>query len=126
MCTAREFVSKCPQRPRLAAGEPIGLHPDEVTIAEVLKPAGYVTMLIGKWHLGDQLPFLPTRQGFDHYWGVPYSGEMTPREGQNWPPLPLMRNEVVIEAPVDRNELTRRETEEAIRFMTEQREGRFF
>lgn len=110
----------------LQPGEPIGLNPSEVTIAEVLKTAGYATMLIGKWHLGDQPPFLPTRQGFDEYWGVPYSDDMTPREGEKWPPLPLMRNEVVIEAGVDRNELTQRETREAIRFMTENRAKPFF
>ncbi len=106
--------------------EPIGLHPDEVTIAEVLKGVGYTTMLIGKWHLGDQDAFLPTRQGFDHYWGIPYSDDMTPREGQLWPPLPLMRDERVIEAPVDRAEMTRREAEEAIAFLRENREKPFF
>lgn len=106
--------------------EPIGLNPSEVTIAEVLKASGYATGMIGKWHLGDQGPFLPTRQGFDSYIGIPYSDDMTPREGQIWPDLPLMRNETVIEAPVDRNELTRREAEDAIRFITENRERPFF
>ena len=106
--------------------EPIGLHPSEVTIAEVLKERGYVTGMIGKWHLGDQGPFLPTRQGFDSYIGIPYSDDMTPREGQIWPDLPLMRNETVIEAPVDRNELTRREAEDAIRFITDNRDRPFF
>lgn len=110
----------------LQPGEAIGLNPGEVTIAEVLKTVGYRTMLIGKWHLGDQPQFLPTRQGFDEYWGIPYSDDMTPRDGQKWPPLPLMRNETVIEAGVDRNELTRRETGEAIRFITENREKPFF
>lgn len=110
----------------LQPGESIGLNPAEITIAEVLKSVGYATMLIGKWHLGDQLPFLPTRQGFDQYWGVPYSDDMTPRAGTNWPPLPLLRNEVVIEAPVDRNELTRRETSEAIRFLSDNRSQPFF
>jgi arylsulfatase A len=110
----------------LQPGEPIGLNPSEITIAEVLKTAGYATMLIGKWHLGDQRIFLPTRQGFDEYWGVPYSDDMTPREGQSWPPLPLMRGETVIEAGVDRNELTKRETAEAIRFMTANRTRPFF
>jgi len=110
----------------LQPGEPIGLNPSEVTIAEVLKSVGYATMLIGKWHLGDQAVFLPTRQGFDQYWGIPYSDDMTPREGQDWPPLPLMRNETVIEAGVDRNLLTQRETSEAIRFITEHREQPFF
>ena len=110
----------------LQPGEPIGLHPSEVTIAEVLKTAGYATMLIGKWHLGDQPAFLPTRQGFDEYWGIPYSDDMTPREGQTWPPLPLMRGEAVIEAGPDRNELTKRETAEAIRFLEVRRTQPFF
>ncbi len=103
-----------------------GLHPDEVTIAEVLKGAGYETSIIGKWHLGDQLPFLPTRQGFDEYFGIPYSDDMTPREGKPWPDLPLMRNEKVIEAPVDRDLLTKRYTEEAIRYIERKRENPFF
>jgi len=106
--------------------EPIGLSPSEVTIAEVLKTAGYTTMLNGKWHLGDQPPFLPTRQGFDQYVGIPYSDDMTQREGQPWPPLPLMRNEVVIDAPVDRNGLTQLETREAIRFISENKDRPFF
>jgi arylsulfatase A-like enzyme len=112
--------------PVLQPGEPIGLNPSEFTIAEMLKTVGYSTMLIGKWHLGDQPVFLPTRQGFDHYWGVPYSDDMDARPGQPWPPLPLMRDETVIEAPVDRNELTRRETEEAIRFITAEKDRPFF
>lgn len=106
--------------------EPIGLHPDEVTIAEVLKARGYATALIGKWHLGDQAPFLPTRQGFDHYLGIPYSDDMTARAGQPWPPLPLLRGEQVLEAPVDRDLLTQRYTEEAIRFITTHKDRPFF
>ncbi|HUG68499.1 MAG TPA: sulfatase [Pirellulaceae bacterium] len=105
---------------------PIGLHPDEVTVADVLKQAGYATAAIGKWHLGDQDPYLPTRRGFDSFFGLPYSDDMTPREGQNWPDLPLLRNEKVIEAPTDRNLLTQRETEEAIRFIREHRDEPFF
>lgn len=58
----------------------VGLNPDEVTIAEVLKSAGYATAMIGKWHLGDQPEFLPTRQGFDSYYGLPYSNDMGPAE----------------------------------------------
>jgi arylsulfatase A len=58
----------------------LGLSPDETTVAEVLKSAGYVTNCIGKWHLGDQPPFLPTKQGFDHYYGIPYSNDMGPRD----------------------------------------------
>lgn len=103
-----------------------GLHPNEVTIAELLRSMGYATGLIGKWHLGDQPIFLPTRQGFDYYFGIPYSDDMTQRPGQPWPPLPLMQNEKVIEAPVDRNLLTKRYTEEAIRFIRENAKRPFF
>jgi len=103
-----------------------GLHPDEITVAEILKSRGYATTIIGKWHLGDQLPFLPTRQGFDSYLGIPYSDDMTARDGQIWPPLPLMQDEEVIDAPVDRNLLTRRYTEAAVEFMTAHREESFF
>ncbi|MFP4190718.1 MAG: sulfatase [Candidatus Hydrogenedentota bacterium] len=109
---------------------PIGLNPYEITIAEVLKEAGYATGAVGKWHLGDQLPFLPTRQGFDFFFGTPYSDDMVhthPRgEEDGWPPLPLLRGEEVIEAPVDRNTLTKRETEEAIGFIREHRDEPFF
>ncbi len=104
-----------------------GLHPDEITIADVLRARGYRTGCIGKWHLGDQLPFLPTRHGFDSYFGIPYSEDMVPHESRpHWPPLPLMRDETVVEAPVDRDTLTRRYTEESIRFITENRGHPFF
>jgi len=105
---------------------PNGLHPDEVTIAEVLRAAGYATACIGKWHLGDQAEFLPTRQGFDQFLGVPYSDDMVQNPERGWPPLPLMRDERVIDAPVDRNLLTRRYAEEAIQFISAQRERPFF
>lgn len=103
-----------------------GLNPDEITIAELLKTRGYATACIGKWHLGDQLPFLPTRQGFDYYLGIPYSDDMTQRPGQDWPLLPLMENEQVIEAPVDRNLLTKRYTEKAIEFIGANKDRPFF
>ena len=102
-----------------------GLHPDEVTIAEVLKAQGYATACIGKWHLGDQPPFLPTRQGFDSYFGIPYSDDMVGTKDGSRPPLPLMRDERVIEAPVDRNTLTARYTREAIQFITANRHRPF-
>jgi arylsulfatase A len=102
----------------------VGLHPDELTLAEVLRDAGYATACVGKWHLGDQPEFLPTRQGFESYFGIPYSNDMGPpadgsksnpgrpipeprpanaREqtdetglkGLSQPPLPLLENEVV-------------------------------
>jgi arylsulfatase A len=62
----------------LFPGSAVGLHPDERTIAEILKEAGYATACIGKWHLGDQPEFLPTRQGFDYSFGIPYSNDMGP------------------------------------------------
>lgn len=112
-----------------------GLNPDEETIAEVLKGVGYATGIFGKWHLGDQAVFLPTRQGFDTFFGIPYSDDMTAEVGRRvspkldgalWPPLPLMKNETVIEAPVDRDQLTKRLTEEAVRFMENHRDEPFF
>jgi arylsulfatase A-like enzyme len=105
---------------------PKGLHPDETTIAEVLKSRGYATKIIGKWHLGDQPEFLPTRQGFDSFFGIPYSDDMTPREGKPWPPLPLMRDEVVVEAPADRDTLTQRYTREAVEFIESHAASPFF
>jgi arylsulfatase A-like enzyme len=104
-----------------------GLHPDEITIARLLKDQGYATGCIGKWHLGDQTPFLPTRHGFDLFLGLPYSDDMTPREQfPEWPPLPLMRGEEVIDAPVDRDYLTRQYAEEAVRFIKDHKEEPFF
>lgn len=107
---------------------PYGLHPDEITIAEVLKPCGYATKLIGKWHLGDQPGLLPTDQGFDSWFGIPYSDDMTAREwkGRVWPKLPLMQNARVIEAPADRNTLTRRYTDRAVAFIRQNRQQPFF
>jgi arylsulfatase A-like enzyme len=104
-----------------------GLHPDEVTIAETLKSAGYATTCIGKWHLGDQPAFLPTRQGFDEFFGIPYSDDMTKdKRPDEWPELPLMRGENVIEAPVDRDYLVKRCTEETIAFIERNRARPFF
>ena len=106
---------------------PNGLNPKEITIAELLKSQGYATACIGKWHLGDQPPFLPTSQGFDYFFGIPYSDDMTARASRpTWPPLPLMENEKVIDAPVDRNLLTKRYTERTIEFIEDHRDKPFF
>jgi arylsulfatase A-like enzyme len=106
--------------------DPKGLHSDEITLACLLKAQGYATCCVGKWHLGDQPPFLPTRHGFDQFFGCPYSEDMVPTQSvPEWPPLPIMRNEKVVEAPVDRHGLTRRYTEEAVRFITENKDRRF-
>ena len=99
-----------------------GLNPKEITLAEMLKSKGYVTACIGKWHLGDQLPFLPTRQGFDYYFGIPYSNDMDRDDA----PLPLMRNEKVIEAPVEQSTLTKRYTEEVLDFIKKNKSKPFF
>lgn len=99
-----------------------GLNPSEYTLAEMLKDHGYATACIGKWHLGDQVDFLPTQQGFDYYYGIPYSNDMN----RDFCPLPLMRNEEVIEAPVDQNTLTQRYTEEAIHFIQSHQDQPFF
>ena len=77
----------------LVAGDSKGLHPDELTIAELLKSRGYATGIFGKWHLGDQREFLPTRQGFDEFFGIPYSHDIHPfhpdQQRFQFPPLPL-------------------------------------
>lgn len=112
----------------------MGLNPRELTIAELLKKKDYATALIGKWHLGDQAIFLPTRQGFDYWFGLPYSNDTD----EGWfklrgnsqinaqPPIPLMRNETVIEQPIVQNNLTQRYTSEAIKFLKDNRENPFF
>ncbi len=113
---------------------PYGLHADETTIAEILGDRGYGTTIIGKWHLGDQPAFLPTRHGFDSFFGIPYSDDMTQGRGRGraafdgdlWPPLPLMEDERVLEAPVDRNMLTKRYTERALDYIEANAERPFF
>ncbi len=111
------------------AGDKNGLHPDEVTIAEVLKPAGYATGMFGKWHLGDQPEFLPTRQGFDEFFGIPYSHDIHPFHGNKrhkFPPLPLMEMEKVIEEEPDADYLTKRITERAVDFIARHKDEPFF
>ena len=111
----------------LLPGDRKGLNPDELTVAKLLRSRGYRTACIGKWHLGDQPKFLPTRHGFDEYLGVPYSEDMVPgRSHPEWPPLPLMRGEKVIDSGVDRNYLTRIYTEEGLRFIDENSDSPFF
>lgn len=103
----------------------LGLNPNETTIAEVLKTRGYATACVGKWHLGDKPQFLPTAQGFDHYIGVPYSNDQNggDRPGSK---CPLMIDTEVVEVPVQQDKLTRRYTEESIKFITENKSKPFF
>ena len=108
---------------------PRGLHPDEQTVADHLHRLGYATVCIGKWHLGDQRVFLPTRQGFDGYFGIPYSNDMgrpTLEDGRSV--HPLMRDEKVAELLENEGQrrITRAYTEEAVRFITRNRDRRFF
>lgn len=111
----------------LRPGEPLGLSPAEVTVASLLKEAGYATEIIGKWHCGDQPEFLPTRHGFDSWYGIPYSNDMgISRNHPDFPPLPLMRDEDVIQEQPDQAALTERYTEEAVRFIRDHRDGPFF
>jgi arylsulfatase A len=118
-----------------------GLPASELTIAELLKTRGYATAAIGKWHLGFQPQYLPMKQGFDSYFGIPYSNDMDTvvkfdsrteylnfmknpkREYWN---VPLMRNEQVIERPAEQTTLTERYTDEAIKFIGANRNRPFF
>jgi arylsulfatase A-like enzyme len=110
----------------LFPGDPKGLNPHEVTIAEVLKDKSYATACIGKWHLGDQRAFLPTEQGFDYYFGIPFSNDMGFDHRIPYPPLPLLRNEEVIEEEPDQRFLTKRYTEETLAFIEQHQQEPFF
>lgn len=114
----------------LLAGDKLGLHPDELTVAEILKTVGYKTGMVGKWHLGDQPQFLPTRQGFDEFYGLPYSHDIHPyhpnNKKYNFPPLPLLEMEKVVEQDPDADFLTRRFTERAVSFIEKNKEQPFF
>ncbi len=110
----------------LFPGDPKGLNPSEITIAEVLREEGYATTCIGKWHLGDQPEFLPRKHGFDSYFGIPFSNDMGYDNGIPYPPLPLMRNEEVIEEEPDQRELTKRYTEETLSFIEKNSSRPFF
>lgn len=114
----------------LSPGHDKGLHPDEITIADVLKEQGYRTKIVGKWHCGDQPEFLPTNHGFDEYYGLPYSNDMGMQAGREdihcMPPLPLLRNADVIQEQPDQRGLTERYTEECVKFIRNNRNDPFF
>ncbi|MFC5050420.1 sulfatase [Rubritalea spongiae] len=116
--------------PVLLAGDAKGLNPEERTIAEVLKSAGYKTAMFGKWHLGDQPEFLPTRQGFDEFFGIPYSHDIHPfhpsQKKFKFPPLPLLEGEKVIELDPDADYLTKRFTDRAVEFIEKNKDEPFF
>ncbi|MGB6221884.1 sulfatase family protein [Haloferula sp.] len=121
-----------------------GLNPDELTIADHLKANGYATACIGKWHLGHLPEFLPRAQGFESYFGIPYSNDMNHPANERksriasdalWADqatavtywnTPLVRNEEIVELPVDQRTITRRYTDEAIKFITTNKDQPFF
>jgi arylsulfatase A-like enzyme len=116
-----------------------GMPDSELTIAQLLKQRGYATQIVGKWHLGHLPPYLPTKHGFDNYFGIPFSNDMSlktnvvydeisRRKGKprnpavleryrNLPGVPLMRNEEVMERDPDQTQLTLRYTTEATAFL---------
>jgi arylsulfatase/arylsulfatase A len=108
-----------------------GLNPEETTIAEVLRSRGYATACVGKWHLGHRPPFGPTQNGFGYFYGIPYSHDMNERadwvrDATGWGEVPLLRNGEVVERPVVHETLTRRCTEESVRFIKENGDRPFF
>jgi arylsulfatase A len=121
-----------------------GLNPDELTIADHLKSAGYATACVGKWHLGHHPETLPRAQGFDSYYGIPYSNDMNHPDNKGKPRVssdelwknqesavtlwktPLIGNEKIIELPVDQRTVTRRYTDKAIEFVKANKEKPFF
>ena len=114
-----------------------GIPAEEITTAEALKEVGYATAAIGKWHLGHHDQYLPTNNGFDSYYGIPYSNDMNRVEGGPWKEIfwepesefwnvPLLRNTEIIERPAQQETITKRYTEETVKFIREHKDGPFF
>jgi arylsulfatase A-like enzyme len=113
----------------LGPGSRIGLSDREKTIADVLKTRGYATAIYGKWHLGCQARFLPTRHGFDDYFGLPYSHDLCGKHSRirvPLPPLPLIEGDRTIQTSPDPSSLTTRFTERAVGFIEENKDSPFF
>lgn len=106
-----------------------GIQSGETTIAEILKGRGYATGIFGKWHLGDAPQHLPTRHGFDEWFGLPYSNDMWPlhpTSRTNYPPLPLYENEAIVQLMPDQRFLTTGYTERAVQFIERNKARPFF
>lgn len=110
----------------------IGLAAAEVTIAELLRERGYATALVGKWHLGHHPEFLPTRHGFDEFFGIPYPNDHVPerldKDGRSrgFPPMPLLRGEEVVEQPAQMATLPDRFTDTAVAFIAANKDKPFY
>jgi len=105
-----------------------GIADGEMTLAEVAKQRGYATAMFGKWHLGHRPQFLPTRHGFDEYFGLPYSNDMWPfhpTAGKHYPPLPLIEGEKVVATNPDQTKLTTWYTERAVKFIEKSKDKPF-
>ena len=109
-----------------------GIHPDEVLIPEICKQKGYATAMFGKWHLGHHPQFLPVHNGFDEYFGLPYSNDMWPfhpTTPKAYPPLPMIEGDKIVDADVtadDQPYLTTWYTERAVKFIEKSRDKPFF
>ncbi len=118
-----------------------GLPASEITLAEQLKQAGYATAAIGKWHLGHKEQYLPTNNGFDYYFGIPYSNDMDRLQGEEYDDywkrpndsiktehfnVPLFRNTEIIERPADQNTITTRYSDEAVSYIKQNKDKPFF
>ncbi len=108
-----------------------GLNLDELTIAEMLKTKNYATAIFGKWHLGDHPDFLPLQQGFDEFFGIPYSNDMWPYHPQqgpifNFDILPLIKDNSVVDTLTDQSMLTTQITEHSVDFINRNKENPFF
>lgn len=108
-----------------------GIHPDEVTMGELLKQQGYATAIFGKWHLGSQRQFLPLQNGFDEYYGLPYSNDMWPNHPQqgevfNFPDLPTYDGNEIVGYNTDQSRFTTDYTERSIAFIRKHRDEPFF
>lgn len=109
----------------------VGLNPAETTMADMLRANGYATAIYGKWHLGDHPDFMPNNQGFDEYFGIPYSNDMWPMhplQGPifNFDPLPLYENETIIDTLEDQSDLTTQITERSVQFIGDHSDEPFF